>query len=279
MPASTLNPTPYTDHSVEVDGLKLHYLDYGQAGKPVMLCLHGGQAHGHWYDFVASAFTTTHRVIALEMRGHGDSAWSDPPDYTYERFAADLAEVAEKLDLRDFTLVGHSVGGVVAVLYAAKYPGRLGRLIIMDSTFMTSPDRVAKFREMAMQEGPSYATKEELIARYKTNPPETSASAEVIKYLAGFDARRGKDGRWRQKFDRKFYLHREWKHGFDIWSGIKVPLLLVKASDRVTPKVVDEVKKRCPQLKFVTIENSNHHVMLDQPEAYTRALREFVSGG
>src|SRR5690242_9103922 len=101
----------YTDGYVAVAGLRLHYLDYGQRGRPTLLCLHGGAAHAHWYDFVASELSRDFHVVVLEHRGHGDSAWSSPADYSYERCAADIAEFAEKLDLRDFTLVGHSVGG------------------------------------------------------------------------------------------------------------------------------------------------------------------------
>src|SRR5688572_22350086 len=113
---AALKPAPYRDEFVEVAGLKLHVLDYGTAGKPPMLCVHGGAAHAHWFDFVAGGFTGNYHVRAIDQRGHGDSQWdrSTPPDYSYQRYAADLHELIEKLDLRDFILVGHSMGGVVS---------------------------------------------------------------------------------------------------------------------------------------------------------------------
>ena len=74
---------------------RLHYLDYGTAGKPAMLCLHGGAAHGHWFDFIAGGLTPGYHVRALDQRGHGDSAWVTPPAYTYEDYAGDLAEADE----------------------------------------------------------------------------------------------------------------------------------------------------------------------------------------
>jgi len=128
-PEGGLQPASYTDHFVEVDGSRLHYLDYGTAGRSPILCVHGGAAHGHWFDFFAPGFVPDFHVRALDFRGHGDSQWMNPPDYTYEVHAADLAAVAEKLDLRDFVLIGHSMGGLVSLVYTATYPGRIRALM------------------------------------------------------------------------------------------------------------------------------------------------------
>ena len=129
-------PTPYTDRMVEVAGLKLHMQDYGTKGKPVMLCVHGGAAHAHWFDFVAGAFTTGYHVMAMDQRGHGDSDWDrrETPQYNYAQYAADVHALTEKLDLRDFILVGHSMGGLLSIVYAATYPGRAKAFIMIDSS-------------------------------------------------------------------------------------------------------------------------------------------------
>src|SRR3972149_4745393 len=99
-PKDGIQPASSSSGFVEAGGLRLHYLDYGTAGRPAMLCVHGGAAHAHWFDFVASGFSADYHVRALDWRGHGDSAWSDPPEYSHERFASDLAEGAGKLALR-----------------------------------------------------------------------------------------------------------------------------------------------------------------------------------
>ena len=120
---------PYADRFVDAGGLKLHYQDFGKdhetEGRPTMLCLHGGAANGHWFDFVAAGFTPDYHVLALDQRGHGDSAWAEEPAYSYHDYASDLDKAVTKLDLRDFVLVGHSMGGMVSLVYAATYPGRL----------------------------------------------------------------------------------------------------------------------------------------------------------
>ena len=105
-PEGGFQPAPYASQFVEAGGLRLHYLDYGTAGRPPILCVHGGAAHAHWFDFFAPGFVTDFHVRALDFRGHGDSQWMTPPGYTYERYASDLVEVVDKLDLRDFVLIG-----------------------------------------------------------------------------------------------------------------------------------------------------------------------------
>ena len=277
--SSPLKPAPYTSHFVEVAGLKLHYQDYGGASMRPMLMVHGGAAHGHWFDFVAAAFTADHHVLSLDQRGHGDSQWADEPDYTYLRYAADLAEFAEKLDLRDYVLVGHSMGGAVSLQHAALYPGRVGRLVIVDTIARMTAERAASLRDVGSREGSNYATREEFIKRYRLRPAGTNAAPEVLRHLAENSARQFPDGTWRHKFDRRVYATRETTDGLPSWKQIRVPALLMKAerSERITPQIVAEVKSLCPQVEFTEVPGCDHHVTLDNPAGFVSALRAFLA--
>lgn len=221
-------PAPYTSKFVEAGGLRLRYLDYGTAGHPAMLCLHGGAAHAHWFDFVAPGFTADYHVRALDQRGHGDSGWAEPPAYSYERYAKDLVEVVERLDLRDFVLVGHSMGGTVSLEYAAMYPGRVAKLVIVDSTLQMTADRVAALRDVGSRQGSSYATHNEFVERFRLRPAGTLAAPGIIRHLARNSARQTPDGSWRHKFDRNVYVTRETTDGLPFWNHIRIPALLVK---------------------------------------------------
>src|SRR3954470_1921556 len=98
--AAVPQPAAFKDHYIQIAGLKLHYQDFGTAGKTPMICVHGGAASGHWFDFIAGDFINDYHVLAVDQRGHGDSEWAKDANYTYERYAADLEEFAEKLNLR-----------------------------------------------------------------------------------------------------------------------------------------------------------------------------------
>ena len=278
-PRAGLQPAPSTGRFVEAGGLRLHYLDYGAAGRPAMLCLHGGAAHGHWFDFVAASFSADYHVRALDLRGHGNSAWADPPAYSYERYASDLAEVVEKLDLRDFVLVGHSMGGMVALVYAATYPGRVGKLVVVDSSQQVTAERIAAMRSFGTRPSSSYATLEELVARYRLQPGGTTAAPEIMRHLAQNGARQMGDGGWRHKFDRNVYVARKIVDGLACWSRVGIPALLVKGelSQRITPQVAAEVKARCPHVEFAEVPHSYHHVTLDNPSGFTYAVKAFLA--
>src|SRR5688572_7488774 len=203
-----------TSHFVDANGVKLHYLDYGVAGRRPMLCVHGAAAHAHWFDYVAPGLTPNHHVRALDLRGHGDSAWADQQTYSFKNYAEDVNAVVEKLDLRDFVLVGHSMGGSVALLYAATFPGRVGQLVVVDSIMLMPMERITQMRAFGARPASSYATQEELVARYRLSPPETHIAApEVIHRMAMHSGRKDADGRWRHKADRRVYANSQQMDG------------------------------------------------------------------
>jgi len=274
-------PAPYTSRHIDVAGLRLHYLDYGTAGRRPMLCVHGGAAHAHWFDFVAAPFTGDHHVLSLDQRGHGESAWAEPPDYSYERYAADLDAVVQALDLRDFVLVGHSMGGTVSLLYNARHPGRVGRLVVVDSTLHMTEERAASLRDVGGREGRSYESREEFLSRYRLRPPGTPALPEVIHHLAQRSGREGQDGKWRHKFDRAVYARRQGIDGGPLWRHVRVPALLVKGglSDRITPQVEATVRAACPHVEVAEVPAAAHHVTLDNPAGFIDVLRRFLSRG
>ena len=273
------DPAAYTDQHVDAGGLRLHYLDYGTRGRTPMLCVHGGAAHGHWFDYVAPGFNADYHVRALDQRGHGESAWADPPSYAYADYAADLDKVAKELDLRDFVLIGHSMGGMVSLYYASHYPGRVKRLVIVDTSINLGEDRLAAMRERGSRQGTAYATRDELVSRFRLRPGSTLATPEVVRRIAGFSALQQPDGRWLHRFDRKVYGTRERLDGTPLWSKIKIPALLVKGdrSERITPQIHAAVKERCPHVELVEIANSDHHVTLDNPAGFVAAVGDFLT--
>lgn len=277
-PKAVPRPAPATSHHVSVAGLRLHYLDYGTADKPPMLCIHGGAAHAHWYDFVAAGFAADYHVRALDLRGHGDSDWGDPHIYQYQRYADDLFEFVDRINLKDFVLVGHSMGGMVVLLYAAMHPGRVKKLVIVDTALNLSPERVASMRSVGQREGKSYATHDEFETRFKIYPPQSTAAPQVLAHIARHSGRLFPDRRWRHKVDRNVQAGRVSLNGIPLWKHIDIPALLVKGgySHRLTPAIVASIRAHCPQVQFVEVPGAEHHVTLDNPAGFVEAVSKFL---
>jgi pimeloyl-ACP methyl ester carboxylesterase len=268
-----------TSHFAEVNGIRLHYLDFGTAGNPPMLCIHGGAAHAHWFDFVAPGFTPNHHVYAMDLRGHGDSAWADPKTYAWITFAEDVNALVEKLDLRDYVLVGHSMGGMVSLVHAATHPGRIGRLVIVDSVMLMPMERVNKMRAFGEKPLKGYATQEELVARYRLEGGEKQIAApEVLHRMAKFSAKQSADGRWQHKADRGVYANFQQIAGLPLWEKVKVPALVIRGgahSPRFTPAVMAEIHARAPQVQVAEVPASDHHVTLDNPHGFIDVVQQF----
>src|SRR5262249_40160647 len=120
--------TAYADGYVTANGLRLHYLDWGDPAKPAMILIHGNARHAHTFDRIVPECTRDYRVIALDMRGHGDSAWSAEGAYLVEDHVKDLEAVVRELGLRRVTLMGNSTGGRVVQVYTGLHPDNVERL-------------------------------------------------------------------------------------------------------------------------------------------------------
>jgi pimeloyl-ACP methyl ester carboxylesterase len=268
-----------TSHFVDANGVKLHYLDYGVAGRRPMLCVHGAAAHAHWFDYVAPGLTPNHHVRSLDLRGHGDSAWAEQQTYSFKTYAEDVNAVVEKLDLRDFVLVGHSMGGSVSLLYAATFPGRVGQLVVVDSIMLMPMERITQMRAFGARPASSYATQEELVARYRLSPPETHiAPPDVIHRMAMHSGTKDSDGRWRHKADRRVYANSQQMDGVPLWEKIKVPALVIKGSrsTRFGPQDMAAIRANAPQVQWAEVPESNHHITLDNPHGLVEVVQAFL---
>lgn len=275
-----LHAADSTSRFVQANGVRLHYLDYGTAGRRPMLCVHGGAAHAHWFDYVAPGFTPDHHVYAMDLRGHGDSARADPKTYAWKTFAEDVNALVEKLDLRDYVLVGHSMGGMVSLVHAAAHPARIGRLIIVDSVMLMPMERVNRMHAFGQMPARTYATQEELIARYRLEGGEQNLTApQVLRRMALYASRQNADGMWAHKADRAVYANFTQIAGVPLWEKVKVPALVIRGgahSPRFTPEIMAEIHARAPQVQVVEVQDSDHHVTLDNPQGFIDVVRNFL---
>jgi pimeloyl-ACP methyl ester carboxylesterase len=117
-----------TDRFATVNGLRLHYLEWGGAAKPAMILLHGIAKHAHTFDHIAVDLARDYHVLAVDMRGHGDSGWSPEGAYLVEDYVKDLEGLVRQLGIRRATLLGNSTGGRVVQVFAGMHPDLVERL-------------------------------------------------------------------------------------------------------------------------------------------------------
>ncbi|PZU10894.1 alpha/beta hydrolase [Sphingomonas sp.] len=193
--------------------LDLHYVDWGGDDLPILILLHGGNDHCRSWDRIAEALSDRFRVIAPDLRGHGDSGWSNDGHYSITAHVLDLLALYEALGVETAPILAHSFGGMVALRFAGLYPAAVSRLILLESAgrfdaeaaWLATPvehritDYFEKLRKAAASRPRPYASLAEAAARMKERNPRLSDALAL--HLADHGTHPGEDGQRRWKFD------------------------------------------------------------------------------
>jgi len=264
--------------SIAVGGLRLHFLEWGIVGRPVLCFLHGGSAHAHWFDLVAPTLADRFHVISLDQRGHGESQWADPPAYATENFAADLLGFIDALGAARVTLVGHSMGGHNAMSFAAWHPDRVGALVIVDSRPMIPTDRLDRLRRRGERTLRPYPTREAAAQSFRLVPRETNADPALLAHIgaAGVVERAGT---WVYRFDPASNAERRPVDAWALLDRITAPTLIARGElSPVLPRdMADKLRAAIRGASLVEIPASYHHLVLDNPAAFVEELDRFVT--
>jgi pimeloyl-ACP methyl ester carboxylesterase len=264
--------------SVVVGGLRLSFLEWGNTGHPVLCFLHGGSAHAHWFDFVAPAFADRFHVIALDQRGHGESQWADPPAYGTENFAADLLGLLDALGLERVALIGHSMGGHNAMSFSAWHPARVSALVIVDSRPVIPTDRLDRLRRRGERTLRPYPSREAAAQSFRLVPRETNADPALLAHL-GENGVVERNGAWVYRFDPASNAERRPVDAWTLLDRITAPTLIARGElSPVLPRdMADKLRSAIRGATLVEIPASYHHLVLDNPGAFTRELNTFVT--
>jgi pimeloyl-ACP methyl ester carboxylesterase len=257
---------------IQAGGLRLHHLDFGGQGRPIV-CLHGVCGHAWMWHDVAPRLTGLGRVAALDMRGHGDSQWSPAGEYTTEDHAIDLEAVLDVLGGEEVDLVGLSWGGLVSMTYAARHPGSVRRLVIIDV-----PPSFTQSDTDLLPRPAAFASHEEAVEWERGANPR--ASEEMLQVMARFGTRPAEGGLAR-KHDH--YFLQRWPFRLDDhWAelaSLDLPVLLVHAEQSyvLSAEVAGRMAETIRNGKPVRVPNSGHHVPVENPAALAEALTDFLS--
>jgi pimeloyl-ACP methyl ester carboxylesterase len=270
-------------HVVELNGLRIHYVDWGSSSASPVVCVHGYTSSAQAFNGPARHFQDRCRLVAPDVRGHGESAWSPAGAYQYQDQVGDLAALVDALALGRFTLIGTSMGGIIAMAYAGAHPDRLQRLVLNDigPDIETGSQRITATVGSRPEE---FATLDEAMEyRRQVSPITAGRKLEDQHELALGVLRQRPDGRWIWKMDPA-YIQQRVKHGAprrpDLWPVLKrvpCPTLVVWGTDS---DVLSEAQARrmveaLPKGQLVAVPGVGHAPTLMEP-AVLKALEQFL---
>jgi pimeloyl-ACP methyl ester carboxylesterase len=269
--------------ALDVNGLRVHYLDWGNPGAPPVVCVHGYTSSAQAFNALARRFHDRYHFVAMDVRGHGESAWSPAGAYQYRDQVGDLAAVVDKLGLSRFTLIGTSMGGIIAMAYAGAHPDRLTHLVLND----IGPDvEVGSQRITQMVGGrpDEFGTLDDAMAyRRQVSPIVAGRALDDQRELALGVLRQRPDGRWIWKMDPA-YIQQRVKIGPPerpaLWPALQrvtCPTLVIWGSDS---DVLSEAQARrmvdtLANGELVTVPGVGHAPTLVEP-AVVSALERFL---
>ena len=263
-------------------GVELRADAWGDPDAPAVLLLHGGGQTRHaWGGTAAALAREGHCAIALDQRGHGESAWHPDGAYRLGDFAADLRCVIARLPATP-ALVGASLGGL-AILLAAETPGFApGRVVLVDVAPRLEREGTERITAFMTARRDGFESLEEAAAhiaaytRERTREPNLDGLAKVL--------RRGEDGRWRWHWDPRFISDLGPNELVDrerllaCAGSIAAPALVVRGrqSDVLSPEGAAELVAALPDAELVDVSGAGHMVAGDRNEIFTRAVAGFL---
>ncbi len=266
------------DRYVTVNGLRIHYLDFGGDGKQPLIMLHGIGRVAHTFDHVARHFNQNYHVMAVDMRGHGDSDWDPKAAYLVEDYVKDIEGLAQQLRLRNIVIWGNSTGGRVAQVFAGLHPDLVAAVIAED----VGPERPREIADgftsrLKQEDEKGWATEDELFAQLKTGSPRTAD--EILRAYAHFGSKKRPDGRVMWKRDPGI------GNGFvptELWRfvrQIKSPIIYVLGgrSTIVPAATQEELRKTLPQVQIVTMPGLGHYPSEENPKDFLPIVDGFLA--
>lgn len=283
-----------TSHSFTSQRLRLHYADWGNAGAPPLLLVHGGRDHCRSWDWVAEQLRNDWHVIAPDLRGHGDSQWTSDGNYEMSSYVYDLAQLVHQLDAGPVTIVAHSLGGNVSTRYTALFPENVRKLVAIEGlgpppTVLAEraatpfADQWRKWiidkRAAAGRLPKRYATLQDALDRMKAeNSYLTDAQAQ---HLTIHGVNRNEDGSFSWKFDNHI---RVWPFTDmpqaeieTLWGAITCPtLLMYGAKSWASNPQTDGRIKYFNTARVVEFADAGHWLHHDQFDRFMAEVRGFI---
>jgi esterase len=270
------------DKYLDINELRLHYLDWGGHGKQAMLLLHGFMGHAHVWDAFASEFRNRYHIVSLDQRGHGESSWSQESAYSIDDHLSDLCRFMEILGLERMILIGHSMGGRNALLYAACFPEQIDRLILVDSRPWDTEQSSKALMQLLLHLPLQADTLEEVGESIRNIYP--LLCPEFAHHIAGYGYRQIGDGKYVPKYDTRISLQcQESSYSAEnlcsLARNISCPTLIVRGekSPFLSGEDAKTIVEHFPRGVLREISRSTHMPVQENPEEFKEVVWDFLN--
>jgi pimeloyl-ACP methyl ester carboxylesterase len=270
------------DKFIVINGLHFHYVEWGSPGNPALVLLHGFQSNAHTWDTFSQAMADTYHVLALDQRGHGDSAWAPDGHYAPEASVSDIAGFITALRLTPTVVIGHSMGGRNAAMVAADHPEMVRKVVIVDTAAEFPP--AMRSQQPATDAPPqpeTFETFEEVVQNGIKQYPLTPEAE--LRHANYHNLSRGADGKWRWRWDINLLQWRRRNRSapgelYTYLQRIQCPTLLIhgQRSPLLTPEVAQKMIQALPNGRTVDIANAAHTVNADNAPEFNAATAAFL---
>lgn len=287
-PSAIVQPS---ENWVSLNGIRFHYLDWGNPHLPHVVLLHGGSLTAHTWDMAALLLRDRYHLVALDQRGHGDTEWT--PEAQLDRdngelMLDDTRGFIEHLGFDRLTLVGMSMGGMNAIRYAARYPKLLDALVIVDvapETMRAGQVEMEQFREATE----TLSRFDDFLERAVRFMPHRAP--EHLRYSLTHSLKQA-DGGWTWKQDhrrrRQTAMSPEEQEAARrrnteaLWADVKAistPALLLRGAESkiLSPEVAEQTVAAMSRARLVVIPHATHNVHSDNPADFAAAVDAFLT--
>ncbi len=277
-----MGTTKATDRFVRVGDLNLHYLEWGQAGAPPVIMVHGLSGNAHAFDNLAPHFLTGYHVIAVDVRGRGDSDWAADANYSNDAYIADLEGLRQALGFERVSLVGTSLGGRISMTYAGTFPDRVERTVLNDIGPEIDPRGGARIAVSTREAVTSFASMDEVVAWHAQQRPGFNLLSEAEQRVtAGHAVKPQPGGGYTWKMDpavRTDPRRPDPEKSWILAKRIPGQVLLIRGgdSDLLSPETAERMVREMQDCRMVEVPGVGHAPTLSEPEALN-AIKEMFA--
>ena len=270
----------------EANGITFHYLDWGEGSPRHLMLLHGLGSQAHTWDQFASEASDSFRVIAPDLRGHGESGHAED-GYTLDRFAADVKAIARHLNLHAFELVGHSLGALIAMRFTAEHPALVKHLVLVDGGPGLDVEAAREGSTDSFVRPLGFDTEEEAKVWYRER--NSTRSDWWVEERVNYSMKQNWAGKWVFRHDPELYwvledasiqAQEEQQRNWDALANIVCPVLILwgQESTLLSPETARRIADTAPHATLVEIAAAGHSIPSDAPEQFKDAVLGFLRG-